>query len=284
MIDGEADADVARVEAALDPAAPPDYRRLAARLVVAWARSGSRRVGIGGGQGAGKSTLGRLIEAAGAQRGLRTVVVGLDDFYLGRAARRERARSIHPLFETRGPPGTHDVAALGSALDALLLPGAVVLPRFDKGLDDRVDAVSVEGPFDLVVLEGWCVGARAAGTDRVSPAINDLERRADPDGRWRAEVDARLARDYAPVWERLDELVFLQVPGLDAVRRWRGQQEASLPTERRLDAVAIDRFVQHFERITLGMLEDVPGRADWTVVLADDHSVEAVVRARSEDA
>ena len=274
------DAEAARVEARLDPAAPPDYRRLAARLAVAWSASRPRRVGLGGGQGAGKSTLGRLIEAACAEVGLRAVVIGLDDFYRTRAEREAMAAEIHPLFETRGPPGTHDVAALGAALEALLEAGPVELPRFDKGLDDRTEGTHVEGPFDLVVLEGWCVGARAGGIDGDAPAINDLERDRDAEGGWRAEVDVRLARDYEPLWDRLDELVFLQVPDLGAVRRWRLEQESSLPEARRLDRDAVDRFVQFYERITLSMLEETPRRADWTVVLADDHSVARVVSRR----
>ncbi|MCR9094843.1 MAG: kinase [bacterium] len=271
------ESEAARVEALLDPAAPPDYRRLAARLAVAWSDSRPRRVGLGGGQGAGKSTLGRLIEAACAEVALRAVVIGLDDFYRTRAEREAMAAEMHPLFETRGPPGTHDVTALGLALEALGEPGPVDLPRFDKGLDDRTEGTRVEGPFDLVLLEGWCVGAQAAGIDCGAPAINDLERDRDPDGRWRAEVDVRLARDYEPLWDRLDELVFLQVPDLGAVRRWRLEQESSLPEARRLDRDAVDRFVEFYERITLSMLEETPRRADWTVVLADDHSVARVV-------
>ncbi len=272
------DPDATAIEARLDPSAPPDYRRLAARLAVAWSETRPRRVGLCGGQGAGKSTLGRLIEAACAEAGLRAIAIGLDDFYLSRAARKAMGVEIHPLFETRGQPGSHELERLRSVLDALLDPGVVELPRFDKGLDDRIDGVRVDGPFDLVLFEGWCVGARAGGVGTETPPLNALEREADPQGRWRAEVDARLARDYPSIWERLDELVFLKVPGLDAVRRWRLDQEWSIPEARRLDAAAVDRFVQHYERITLRMLEDLPEHADWTVVLAEDHSVDRILR------
>ena len=79
-----------------------------------------------------------------------------------------------------------------------------------------------------------------------------------------------------------DELVFLQVPGLAAVRRWRLQQESARPPERRLDAIAVDRFVQHYERITVRMLAELPARADWTVELAEDHSVSRVARRDGE--
>ena len=41
--------------AALDPDAPDDYRQLAALLALEWAGARPRWVGVGGGQGAGKS-------------------------------------------------------------------------------------------------------------------------------------------------------------------------------------------------------------------------------------
>jgi D-glycerate 3-kinase len=262
--------------AALDPAAPADYRELAGLLACEWLESRPRRVGIGGGQGAGKSTLGTLIESACSVVGLRACVLGLDDFYLTKQERRTLAMQVHPLFETRGPPGTHDVTRCRETLIGLAGPGRIELPIFDKGLDDRVAERSIEGPFDVVILEGWCVGA-IAGTDQdlVAP-INALEEREDQDARWRRYVDLQLESSYAALWAELDEVVFLQVPDLSAVRRWRTQQEENLPAERRLDAAEIDRFVQHYERVTRSMLADLSKQADWVVQLADDHSVAAI--------
>ncbi|MBJ22619.1 MAG: kinase [bacterium] len=261
---------------ALDPEAPADYRALAALLACKWARSRPRRVGLAGGQGAGKSTLGALIESACSALGLRACVLGLDDFYLGVEARRSLAARIHPLFETRGPPGTHDVAYCREAILALGSPGPVKLPRFDKGLDDRVGTRLVEGPQDIVVLEGWCVGAEAVDEEALEEPINSLERDEDRGGDWRRYVNTQLAGDYRALYRMLDQSVFLQVPNLHAVRRWRGEQERDRPPERRLDAPGIDRFVQHFERVTLSMLACSPGNAEVTVRLAEDHSVAAI--------
>lgn len=265
-----------RCHDSLDAAAPADYRELAALLAGDWAESRPRRVGLAGGQGAGKSTLGRLLEVACAFVGLRTCVLSLDDFYLGKAERRQLAARVHPLFETRGPPGTHDVAACREAMARLLRAEPVSLPRFDKGLDDRSGTRRVEGPFDLVLLEGWCVGAEAVAPERLDPPQNRLEREEDPDGRWRRYANDQLAGAYGELFGELDQLVFLAVPDLTAVRRWRGQQEQALPAGRRLDAAGLDRFVEHYERITRGMLERLPGRADVTVRLAPDHSIAAI--------
>lgn len=265
--------------ARLDPSAPRDYRELAALLACEWRAAPPGRVGLAGGQGTGKSTLAGLLVQACDAVGLRACVLGLDDFYLTQAERRALAERVHPLLVTRGPPGTHDMADCFSALQALAAVGpgdggeSLVLPVFDKGLDDRVGHRSLQGPFDVVVLEGWCVGAEAvADRDLLQPA-NALERDEDPDGRWRRFVNARLAGDYQPVWDRLDLRILLQAPSIDAVRRWRLEQEAARPPQRRLDAEAIDRFVQHFERITRSMLEPGFEGADLFVQLDEAHRV-----------
>ena len=91
-------------------------------------------------------------------------------------------------------------------------------------------------------------------------------------------MNSELARGYATLWRELESLVFLRVPDLDAVRRWRLEQEAERPVDRRLDAAAIARFVAHFERITLDLVAELPGRADWTITLAPDHSIASIQR------
>ena len=112
-----------------------------------------------------------------------------------------------------------------------------------------------------------------AGDEDLDRPINRLEREEDADGIWRRAVERALDRDYQPAWDELEALVFLRVPGLDAVRRWRLEQESARPASQRLDATAVARFVAHFERITLRMLERLPGKADLTIALAPDHSI-----------
>ena len=260
----------------LDPSSPIDYRELAALLSCEWAPHAPKCVGLAGGQGAGKSTLSRLIETACASVGLRVCVLSLDDFYLPRTRRIALAASVHPLLETRGPPGTHDILRCREAMDRLGRPGEILLPVFDKGLDERAGTWRVRGPFDLVLLEGWCVGAAPVVEASLADPINALERERDADAIWRRYVNAQLGEAYAQTWDELDYLVYLRVPDLAAVRRWRLQQESSLPEHQRLGSEAIDWFIQHYERITLSMMASLPERADLTVELADDHSIAAM--------
>lgn len=255
-------------------------RQLSDDVVTATPRP--RVVAVGGAQGSGKSTLARLLADALNARGVPAMTCSLDDFYYSRARRAELARTVHPLLVTRGVPGTHDVELCVQVLDAVRR-APTAIPRFDKGLDDRVEAARwpVVGPVDVVVFEGWCVGARPQRDDALVEPVNDLERLDDADGRWRRYVNAQLAGRYRTLFERFDRFVFLRVPDFAAVARWRGEQESALPAAQRMDAARLARFIAHYERLTRWMLDEAPARADVTAVLDDEHRVaEVVVRAR----
>ena len=262
--------------ASLDPKAPDDYRQLAALLVDDWRTRGTKLAGVAGGQGAGKSTLGRLLTEAGAFHGQRVAVLSIDDFYLTKAERERLAVDVHPLFRTRGPPGTHAIELLLETLAALMRGGDVAVPRFDKGVDDRAGEMIVAGPVDVVVLEGWCVGAPPRPASESLAPINALERESDVAGAWRNAIDDALRGSYAELNKALDAVVFLKVPGLDAVRRWRLQQERERPVAQRMTAAEVARFVAHYERITRRMLSELPNTADVTVELGEHHGVVAM--------
>jgi D-glycerate 3-kinase len=234
-------------------------------------------VALCGAQGSGKSTIAAATGRLLAQRGLKTAVLSLDDLYLSHAARERLAREVHPLLATRGPPGTHDVELGLQTLNALARERSIALPRFDKARDDpapREARPRFDGPADVVLFEGWCVGARAQPREALKAPVNALERDEDPDGRWRSFVNTALAAAYPSLFERRDLLVLLAAPSFEVVAGWRSEQEAKLHarTGRGMDASQIARFVAHYERLTRWMLEEMPARADWTVRLTADRT------------
>lgn len=230
-------------------------------------------VGINGAQGSGKSTLCRFLNLYLAQDGLTAATLSLDDLYLPKADRAALARDVHPLFATRGVPGTHDVALGMRLLDDLLAGRAADLPRFDKARDDRSpDSKHVTGPVNVVLFEGWCVGAAPQPAGALIRPVNMLEATEDPDGTWRREVNRRLASGYAALFSRIDVLVMLQVTGFESVRAHRLLQEQKLAQSHPdaagvMDAAGIERFVAHYERLTRWMLEEMPGRAQIVFAL-----------------
>ncbi|NYT39126.1 kinase [Sphingomonas sp. R-74633] len=234
----------------------------AAQWIAARLRPGSRRpfvLGIAGAQGSGKSTIARALAAR-----FGCPVLSLDDLYLDGTTRQHLADTVHPLLRTRGVPGTHDVAA-GLAVIEALARGPALLPRFDKVRDEPGAAERVEGPAEMLILEGWCLGARPQPEADLAEPINDLEREHDPDGRWRRWVNAQLAGPYQALWARIDQLVFLEAPCFEIVADWRTQQERAAGGP--MTDAEIRDFVQHYERLTRHLLRHGREWADATLRL-----------------
>ena len=243
-------------------------------------------LGINGAQGTGKSTLADLIcEYLAGAHDRSTVVLSIDDLYLTRAQRQALAKDVHPLLATRGVPGTHDVeiglAVIGS-LKRLEQGQSVLVPRFDKSTDDRFaesEWTEVSDPVDLIIFEGWCVGSESVSDEELLTAINDLEASEDRNGTWRRYVNQQLKENYPPLFEMLDALVFLSAPDFDCVLRWRTEQEeklaagASARETHVMTQAQIERFIQHYERITRQNLASLATTADVRLELGQDHEV-----------
>lgn len=264
--------------------APRDWCYLAAALTrrfLAQPGAAPLVIGVSGGQGSGKTTLARRLVATLEAAGLRAAASSLDDFYLTRAERLALSRDVHPLLATRGVPGTHDVALLNRVLDHLGGPDPVALPLFDKATDDRLPRERwrlCAAPLDVFVLEGWCLGAEPEDLPALQRPVNALEAAEDPDGCWRRYVNDALAGPYRALWARLDRLVYLAVPDMAAVVRWRTEQESALPAQRRMSADAVARFVEHYERTTRQQAATLPRRADVVVQLNDAHGIATLRR------
>lgn len=236
-------------------------------------------VGICGAQGSGKTTLVAELAKVLEAEGIAVASLSLDDLYLTRAGRQELAREVHPLFATRGVPGTHDMELGLATIGALERGEAVRLPRFDKGSDDRepVETWPIAPENTQVLLfEGWCLGACPQDPAALASPVNALEASEDPEGTWRSHANAALAGPYQALFARIDLLVLLAAPGWDVVARWREHQEVELRATgaaRAMSPAGIQRFIQHYERLTRWILEEMPTRADLVVRLSEAREV-----------
>lgn len=237
-------------------------------------------LGLCGAQGSGKSTLSADLAQRLNARGIRTAILSLDDLYLSHDRRAEMARVVHPLFATRGAPGTHDVERGLALLEAVKAGRGVTLPQFDKSTDDpapEAEWARFDGPLDVLIFEGWCIGARPQDEAALAEPVNALEGERDPDGVWRHHVNAALAGPYAELFARIDRLLLLAAPGFEVVERWRLQQEHALRAQapdgaRVMSDAEVATFIQHYERLTRHLLFDMPAYADRVLRLdADRH-------------
>jgi len=249
-------------------------------------------LGVQGTQGSGKSTLAdflRLIFEHEYQ--FRCVSLSIDDFYLTRSERLTLAEKIHPLLSTRGVPGTHDVVLLKNTLLTLkqLSRGeSCDVVRFDKAVDDRAPTTAwstVQGPVDIIIFEGWCVGIPPETEDALVNPCNELEALEDANAAWRTFVNDHLASDYQALFGMLDCLAVLKAPSFDCVYQWRLLQEQKLAAKIQqslseaparshiLSPEAVKRFISHYQRLTEHALTVLPQRADWTLHLNADHQI-----------
>jgi D-glycerate 3-kinase len=245
-------------------------------------------IGLSGLQGSGKSTLAAQVVSAASGRGIDAITISIDDFYLGRAARKRLARDVHPLLKTRGVPGTHDVDLALHTLDALRNASPkhpARVPRFDKGLDTRLPPSrwkKISHAPRFVILEGWCIGVTSQSANALRHPINSLERDEDPDAVWRTWVNEQIRAHYLQLWKRLDRLVLLQAPSFRIVAKWRDEQERALRKRGAKHAqsrAALRRFLMHYERLSRHEMKTLRAIADMRIVLDEKRHVQRIVRA-----
>jgi D-glycerate 3-kinase len=230
-------------------------------------------IGVSGAQGSGKTSLCQLLQAANRSR---FVQFSIDDVYFDHAKRAELAARTHPLFVTRGPPGTHDIGLARATIAALsdARPDTETpLPRFDKIKDvmkPQSEWPVTRGRPEAILIDAWCLGALPVPP---SPPLNAVEAE-DTNGVWRDTQNQFLRTSYADWFASFDAIIYLRAPSWDIVRRWRRQQEVSLrgraltPDEE----AWIDRFILHYERITRSMMDGSVIR-DWTVQIDEQRRV-----------
>lgn len=273
------------------------YEPLAEKMAQAYAARGSSKtwlVGLQGTQGSGKSTTALFLKTIlEQQHQLSTTILSIDDFYLTRAERLSLSKSIHPLLKTRGVPGTHDIELLQNTLEEMTALGAnefFRIPRFDKAIDDRKpkgDWDEIEGPVNIIILEGWCVGIGAQEQTELERPINELEAQEDQDGAWREYVNNQLSGIYKTLYDQLEHLVVLQAPSFSCVHEWRLLQENKLrdklnasgntANQQLMSAEEIARFISHYQRLTEQALTTLPEKADWVMYLGADHDITKLV-------
>jgi D-glycerate 3-kinase len=245
-------------------------------------------VGINGSQGSGKSTLAEFIKDYLQDKyGLNVVVLSLDDFYLSKSQRLAMSVKVHPLFETRGVPGTHNVKQLKQVLTELAEPNnSVVIPRFDKSTDNpfpKNEWPVVKTPADIIILEGWCWGVTAQADNKLISPVNELEQSQDELAVWRSFVNRQLKQHYQPLYQFMDYWIMLKAPSFEHVYDWRLEQEQKLSAANSdkqasglMNAEQIERFIQYYQRLTEHALVSLPENCDLVFTLDPHRMIEPI--------
>jgi len=243
--------------------------------------------GVLGGQGTGKTTLGRALTLILQAWGDRTFSLSLDDLYKTYADRLQ-LRQRDPRLIWRGPPGTHDIEMGLSVLQALRqrqVDQPIAIPRFDKslhqGAGDRVASELVSG-IDIVLFEGWFVGCRPVEPSCFERAPFPIQTEADRT--FARDMNARL-HDYLPLWNCCDRLLILYPADYRLSRVWRQQAEQKMRSQGKsgMSDAEIEAFVDYFWKalhpeLFVTPLVRQPGIADLVVEIDARHRPQKIAQ------
>jgi len=238
-------------------------------------------IGLAGGQGAGKSTVTGILKFIFKKKyGLNLCCFSIDDFYKTKAERRKMSKKIHPLFFTRGVPGTHDLGLINKTIKKLKTKKfkTVLIPKFDKSIDDRLKKnkwQKIKNRPNIIIFEGWCVGARHQKDSELKNPLNPIEKKYDLNLVWRRTVNYYLKNQYKKLFNKLDKLIYLKAPDFDWIFRWRLHQEEKMKLTSKdkkiMSKSEVRNFIMYYERLTKHMMRDLKNISDLTVYLDIKH-------------
>jgi len=245
-------------------------------------------LGLSASQGSGKTTVAAILNIILKVFFKRNVcVISIDDFYKTSKDRNKMAELKHPLFQTRGVPGTHDINLLKNFFISIKKKKfkKTILPKFNKVIDDRFKKThwkKINMRPEIVLLEGWCVGAKPESNSSLKKPINNLERNEDEHVIWRKHVNENLKKEYKKVFSMIDCYIFMKVPSFKMVFQWRLLQEKKLKkrffyNKKMMSYNAIKRFIMFYQRITLQMIKDLSKSASIVIQLKKNHEIKKVL-------
>ncbi len=246
-------------------------------------------IGLAGGQGSGKTTISSILTLI-LQKYFKLNVfkVSIDDFYKTRKDRRLLANNKHPLLMTRGVPGTHDIDLMLSFFKKIKSKNfkSLKVPTFNKAIDDRYPKNlwhKIESKPDVIIFEGWCVGARAQTANQLKKSINSLEKAQDQSAKWRTHVNNQLKTKYKLLFNQLDGLLYLKAKNFNLLREWRLKQERKLWIQAKdkknlkiMSSVDVISFMQTYQRITQQMFKDALKSSSIIMNLNINHQIEKI--------
>jgi len=246
-------------------------------------------IGLAGGQGSGKTTISSILTLILKKYfKLNVFKISIDDFYKTRKDRKLLSKKKHSLLITRGVPGTHDEDLMLNFFKKVKAKKfkRMQIPRFNKAIDDRYKKdlwYKVKSKPDVVIFEGWCVGAKPQKNTQLKKPINSLERAHDRNRKWRLHVNNQLKTTYKRLFKHLDGLLYLKAKNFNMLRNWRLKQERKLWVQTKnkknlkiMSSGDVINFMQTYQRITEQMFKDALKSSSIIMNLNSNHQIQTI--------
>ena len=238
---------------------------------------------ISGSQGSGKSTLSKLIKIIIEKTSSKKVMLlSIDDYYLSKIDRYNLSQQIHPLLITRGVPGTHNIKKLKEHLGQFKKKQfPIITPTFNKLKDDISKKTKVFNKADILILEGWCCGAKPIENKFLYKNLNKIERDLDKDFKWRKYYNSKLKNEYQQIFKTFDRIIYLQPPSFNFVLKWRYAQEKNnakkTKTKNFMNKNTTKNFILYYEKLTKWMIKNMPDNADMLIKVDNEQKIEKII-------
>ena len=133
---------------------------------------------------------------------------------------------------------------------------------------------------NIVIFEGWCVGAKPQKSKDLTQPVNELEKLEDKSLIWRKKVNNELKNNYKKIFNLIDDLIFLKVPSFKHVYKWRLLQEMKLKKNAKgkkiMNPKEIKRFIMFYERITRNMIKTLRFQAKILINIDEKHRLKSI--------
>ena len=250
-------------------------------------------IGLAGGQGTGKTTISSILKIILTKYfKLKVFKISLDDFYKTRKDRISLSKKVHPMLLTRGVPGTHDINIMLSFFKKIKSKKFknLKVPSFDKAIDDRFNKKyghNIKERPDVIIFEGWCVGAKPEKNSSLKKSINSMEKANDTKFVWRKFINQQLKSKYKKLYSELNCLIYLKAKNFKLLQKWRLKQEQKLWSKTKkksknklMSKRDVINFMQTYQRITENMFRMTPKYASIVMHLNSNHQIKSTLYRR----
>ena len=247
-------------------------------------------IGLAGGQGTGKTTISSIIKIILEKYfKIKVFKISIDDFYKTRKERLDLSKKVHPMLATRGVPGTHDIEMMLNFFKKVKSKNfkKIKIPSFNKSVDDRFSKKSwykIKKQPDVIIFEGWCVGAKSEENKTLKKPINSLEKVNDQKLVWRKHVNQQLKTKYKQLYTQLNCMIYLKAKNFSLLQKWRLKQEHKLWLKNKksyshkvMSKSNVLSFMQTYQRVTENMFKKMPRYASIILNLNSNHQIKSAV-------
>ena len=191
------------------------------------------------------------------------------------------------MLLTRGVPGTHDINMMLNFFKKSKIKKfkRFKLSTFNKAIDDRYNKnkwYDLKMKPDVIIFEGWCVGAKSEKNISLKKTINSMEKLKDKKKVWRKYVNHQLKSKYKKLYSQLNCLIYLKAKNFSLLQKWRLKQERKRWVKSKVKSKIMSKgdvlnFMQSYQRITQNMFKKMPKYASIILNLNSNHQIKSAV-------